>query len=99
VRRTEQLVCLVPVWDPWMQNMLRPLVEAAGYRVIDDPQDEAADVVIASLGEELPEDASGKTIWLRSEPDSAGKKDQSIYRYDRAALLMALKTAGAGRGK
>ncbi len=99
VRRTEQRVCLVPVWDPWMQNMLRPLVEAAGYRVIDDPQDEAADVVIASLGEELPEDASGKTIWLRSEPESAGKKDQSIYRYDRAALLMALKTAGGGRGK
>ena len=40
-----------------------------------------------------------KTIWLRAEPDAAGKKDESIYRYDRAGLLMALKTAGAGRGK
>src|SRR5438270_3154791 len=28
--RREQLVCLIPDWDPWMQNMLRPLVEAAG---------------------------------------------------------------------
>jgi two-component system chemotaxis sensor kinase CheA len=98
-RKIEQLVCLVPVWDPWMQNMLRPLVEAAGYRVIDDPQDEAADVVIACQGEDVPDDTSGKTIWLRSEPEAAGKKDQSIYRYDRAGLLMALKTAGAGRGK
>jgi two-component system chemotaxis sensor kinase CheA len=98
-RKIEQLVCLVPVWDPWMQNMLRPLVEAAGYRVIDDPQDEAADVVIACQGEDVPDDTSGKTIWLRSEPEAAGKKDQSIYRYDRAGLLMALKTAGAGRNK
>ena len=95
----EQRVCLVPVWDPWMQNMLRPLVEAAGYRVIDDPEDEAADVVIASLGEEVPAESGGKTIWLRSEPEASGKKDQSVYRYDRAGLLMALKSAGGGRAK
>jgi two-component system chemotaxis sensor kinase CheA len=97
-RKSEQRVCLVPVWDAWMQNMLRPLIEAAGYRVIDDPQDEAADVVIACLGEELPADADCKTIWLRSEPEASGKKDPSIYRYDRAGLLMALKSAG-GRNK
>src|SRR6059058_970654 len=89
--RSDQLVCLIPDWDPWMQNMLRPLVEAAGYRVIDDAENEKADVVIASLGEELPEDASHKTIWLRTEPEAASKKDFSIYRYDRAGLLMALK--------
>jgi two-component system chemotaxis sensor kinase CheA len=98
-RKTEQLVCLVPGWDPWMQNMLRPLVEAAGYRVIDDTEDEKADVVIACVGEELPEEASRKTIWLRSEPEVAGKKDDSIYRYDRAGLLLALKSSGMGRAK
>lgn len=98
-RKPDQRVCLVPVWDPWMQNMLRPLVEAAGYRVIDDPEEETADVVIASLGEEVPEDSGGKTIWLRSEPEASGKKDQSIYRYDRAGLLMALKSAGGGKAK
>jgi len=97
--KKEELVCLIPDWDPWMQNMLRPLVEAAGYRVVDDAENEKADVVIASLGEELPEDASHKTIWLRTEPEAASKKDFSIYRYDRAGLLMALKSAGAGRGK
>ncbi len=98
-RAKEQLVCLVPGWDPWMQNMLRPLVEAAGYRVIDDAEDGRADVVIASLGEELPEGADDKTIWLRTEPEPKGKKDESIYRYDRAGLLMALKSTGTGRGK
>jgi two-component system chemotaxis sensor kinase CheA len=98
-RKVEQRVCLVPIWDPWMQNMLRPLVEAAGYRVIDDPNEEAADVVIACQGEEVPEDASAKTIWLRAEPEAAGKKDASIYRYDRAGLLMALKSANGGRSK
>jgi two-component system chemotaxis sensor kinase CheA len=97
-RGTEQLVCLVPGWDPWMQNMLRPLVEAAGYRIIDDADEEKADVVIASVGEELSDEATEKTIWLRTEPEAAGKKDDSIYRYDRAGLLMALKTA-SGRGK
>jgi two-component system chemotaxis sensor kinase CheA len=98
-RTTEQLVCLVPGWDPWMQNMLRPLVEAAGYRVIDDAENERADVVIACVGEELTTESNGKTIWLRPDPEASGKKDDSIYRYDRARLLMALKSAGAGRGK
>ena len=95
----EERVCLVPCWDPWMQNMLRPLIEAAGYRVIDDPEEEKADVVIATVGEELPRESVDKTIWLRDEPEASGKKDQSIYRYDRAALLMALKSASVGRGK
>ena len=98
-RSMEKLVCRIPCWDPWMQNMLRPLVEAAGYRVIDDAEEEEADVVIASVGEESPEDASDNTIWLRSEPEAVNKKDQSIYRYDRAGLLMALKSVAAGRGK
>jgi two-component system chemotaxis sensor kinase CheA len=97
-RRKEQLVCLVPDWDPWMQNMLRPLVEAAGYRVIDNAEEQKADVVIASLGEELPEGTDDRTIWLRPEPEPKGKKDESIYRYDRAGLLIALKSAGSGRG-
>jgi two-component system chemotaxis sensor kinase CheA len=98
-RATEPLVCRLPSDDPWMQNMLRPIVEAAGYRVVGDDHDGDADLVIAPQGLDLPEQAAGKTIWLRTEPDAAGKKDQSIYRYDRAGLLMALKSAGGGSGK
>jgi two-component system chemotaxis sensor kinase CheA len=98
-RAGEQLVCRLPGDDPWMQNMLRPIVEAAGYRVIGDEADCEADLVIASQGAEASGEAAAKTIWLRTEPEAAGKKDDSIYRYDRAGLLMALKSAAGGRGK
>jgi two-component system chemotaxis sensor kinase CheA len=95
-RTSDPLVCRIPGDDPWMQNMLRPIIEAAGYRVVGDEDTSEVDLVIASQGEQIPVDAS-HTIWLRSEPESAGKKDDSIYRYDRAALLMALKSAGRGK--
>jgi two-component system, chemotaxis family, sensor kinase CheA len=95
----QPLVCRLPSDDAWMQNMLRPIVEAAGYRVVGDEHDGDADLVIAAEGADVPGDAAGKTIWLRAEPEAAGKKDESIYRYDRAGLLMALKSVGAGRGR
>jgi two-component system chemotaxis sensor kinase CheA len=98
-RSIEQLVCRLPTNDPWMQNMLRPIIEAAGYRVVGDDHEGEADFVIATQGVEIPGAAAKKTIWLRSDPDADGKKDESIYRYDRAGLLMALKSAGAGRSK
>jgi two-component system chemotaxis sensor kinase CheA len=94
----EPLVCRLPSDDPWMQNMLRPIVEAAGYRVVGEG-DEPADLVIAAQGSDVSTDTAAQTIWLRSEAEASGKKDASIYRYDRAALLMALKTAGSGRAK
>ena len=91
------LVCRLPSDDPWMQNILRPMVEASGYRVVAEGEDEAPDLVIAAQGSEVGE-AAKRTIWLRPEPEAAGKKDDSIYRYDRAGLLMALKSV-AGGGK
>jgi len=98
-RTMEPLVCRLPSDDPWMQNMLRPIVEAAGYVVVGDEHGGEADLVIAARGADVPDDSATKTIWLRTDPETTGKKDESIYRYDRAGLLMALKTAGAGRGK
>jgi two-component system chemotaxis sensor kinase CheA len=98
-KATGQLVCRLPSDDPWMQNMLRPIVEAAGYRVVGSEDAVEADLVIASVGAEVGEDSAGRTIWLRSDPDTEGKQDNTVYRYDRAGLLMALKSAAAGRGK
>jgi two-component system chemotaxis sensor kinase CheA len=96
----DRLVCRLPDDDPWMQNMLRPIVEAAGYRVIGDKDEAPADLVIAAQGADVASEAASQTIWLRSDPEAAGKKDSSIYRYDRAGLLLALKSVGAGgRGK
>jgi two-component system chemotaxis sensor kinase CheA len=96
-RQTVPLVCRLPASDPWMQNMLRPIVEAAGYRVIGDDGQGEADLVIAAQGDDVGDAA--RAIIIRSEPEPAGKKDESIYRYDRAGLLMALKSAGGGKGK
>jgi two-component system chemotaxis sensor kinase CheA len=93
-RESETLVCRLPDDDPWMQNMLRPMIEAAGYRVVADDSADQADLLIASKGAKAGEESARRTIWLRSEPEPAGKKDDSIYRYDRAGLLMALKSAG-----
>ncbi len=98
-RETGLLVCRLPTDDPWMQNMLRPIVEAAGYRVIGDTEESEADLVIASQGSDMPTEVAKRTIWLRTEPEASGKKDESIYRYDRAGLLVALKSASAGRGR
>jgi two-component system chemotaxis sensor kinase CheA len=97
-RNEKPMLCHLPGDDPWAQNLLRPIVEAAGYRVVSDDEAADADLVIASKGTE-PVGASAKTIWLRSDPEAAGTKDDSIYRYDRAGLLMALKSASGGKGR
>ncbi|MBA3835919.1 MAG: chemotaxis protein CheW, partial [Sphingomonas sp.] len=95
-RRSDDLpLCRLPGGDPWMQNLLRPIVEAVGYRVVGDEHEGETDLVIATDGK--PADTKGsRKIVLRSAPDAAGDDDGSIYRYDRAGLLMALKSASAG---
>ena len=82
-----------------MNNILRPIVECAGYQVVAlgsiDPAD--IDVVIAS--DDVPEIAAGEgaeVLKLRAQPD-ADDGDDSIYRYDRAALLAALGRSAARR--
>jgi len=90
-----QLVCRLPEGDAWMQNMLRPIVEAAGYLVIGENDELIPDLVIASEQSPIETADAAHTIVLRSEPDG---EDHTIYRYDRAGLLMALKAASAGSG-
>jgi two-component system chemotaxis sensor kinase CheA len=96
----EPQVCQIPAGDPWMQNMLRPLVEAAGYRVTDGSEDLQPDLVILADGQAAEiAPAAARTIRLRTDPEPAGEEDRSIYRYDRAGLLVALKSSSAGRGR
>jgi two-component system chemotaxis sensor kinase CheA len=96
VRPASQLVCRLPEGDAWMQNMLRPIVEAAGYLVIGEADELAADITIVSEGREVAGDSGGRVLRLASDPDAADGQDK-IYRYDRAGLLIALKSASAGR--
>ena len=80
-----QPVCALPQGDPWVDNMLRPLIESLGYRIAQagDP----VDVLIALEDQDVPEDVN--VVRLRSALDG---KD-SVYRYDRAALIGALAAA------
>jgi len=96
VRPSTQLVCRLPEGDAWMQNMLRPIVEAAGYLVIGEADELTADITIVSHGREVDPAESGRILRLATDPDAANGAD-SIYRYDRAGLLLALKSASAGR--
>ena len=80
-----------------MQHMLRPIVEAAGYRVVGEEEEGEADLVIVTDGKSAADTAAARRIVLRADPDAAAEGDESIYRYDRAGLLMALKAAGRGK--
>ncbi|MGA9581736.1 MAG: chemotaxis protein CheW [Allosphingosinicella sp.] len=92
-------VCAIPAGDPFMDAILRPLVESAGYIVVDSgaPGSETASIVIASDGAgdvEPPEGA--RLVRIRAEAEGEG---DSIHRYDREALLAALAGEAPAQGR
>ena len=90
-RRDKAPVCALPSGDPWMDHMLRPLIESLGYEVVAAGEGVAADILIARAEDDAETGvAAGEVLRLRSRPELAGENDNSIYRYDRVALLDAL---------
>ncbi|HYD24759.1 MAG TPA: chemotaxis protein CheW [Croceibacterium sp.] len=87
-----ELTCRLSNDDGWMRNFLGPIIEAAGYRIAvgDEPVD-IAFVDFAAEGEAFAD--ARKAIRLRDRPGSGDGSD-TIYRYDRAALMAALVRAG-----
>jgi two-component system, chemotaxis family, sensor kinase CheA len=79
-----QAVCALPQGDPWIDNMLRPLIEGLGYRIARGAEE--ADIVIAREQDEVPADAN--VVRIRASAEGEG-----IHRYDRAALIGALSAA------
>lgn len=79
--------------DNWMREILRPLVEAAGYGVAfaDSADASRAQIVIAD-GEAAPETPGVATLRLRAEPTGG----EGVWRYDRPALMQALNGARGG---
>ncbi|WP_040370896.1 chemotaxis protein CheA [Blastomonas sp. AAP53] len=79
--------------DPWTRNILAPLVAAAGYRPIltsADADDDGVDAVISIIvGDAAPAPVAlrGQIIRLSDSISSTGQDCDTIYRYDRAALL------------
>ncbi|MDB5697483.1 MAG: chemotaxis protein CheA [Alphaproteobacteria bacterium] len=95
------LVCALAD-DGWMENILRPLIQGAGYRTvrIGDADAADADLVIITAEAEVPPAAPAADILkLRAGPAPSGPGDDSIYRYDRARLLSALGDRAAAKGK
>jgi len=97
VRASARLVCRLPSDDPWMQNMLRPIVEAAGYLVVGEHDELIADLVIRSDGQAVTSTGNARVLTLAADPDAATGEGR-IYRYDRAGLMLALKATNQGSG-
>jgi two-component system chemotaxis sensor kinase CheA len=96
-------ICLLAdAEDPWTRQVLRPLIEAAGYRVVlpGETAAEQAEVVIGSEHSPMHPDRNVPMIRLRAGPDGAGSREGSVYRYDRSGLIEALRgRTAAGRGR
>ncbi|MGQ0661074.1 chemotaxis protein CheA [Sphingosinicella sp.] len=90
-------VCALPVGDPWIDTMLRPLLEGLGYRIVAAGEGVAADIFIAGTDDTPPAVGGTEILRLRASPEPASENDSSIYRYDRDALLSALGAAGGRR--
>ena len=90
-------VCRLDLQDAWVRNMLRPIVEAAGYAVVAADTEADADLAIAWAGTAAATQAR-RTLFL--SPDAEGAANENhVYRYDRAGLLLALRDAAAGKGR
>ena len=98
VRASARLVCRLPSDDPWMQNMLRPIVEAAGYLVVGDDHELLPDLVIRSDGQPVTPTGDARVLTIAADPDAATGEGR-IYRYDRAGLMLALKATTQGSGR
>jgi two-component system, chemotaxis family, sensor kinase CheA len=96
--RQRRRVCAIPSGDPWLDNMLRPLVESLGYEVVTAGEDDArADLVIATADSPPPPARPGTQLVRLAATEAAADGADTIYRYDRAALMAALSGAGSKR--
>jgi two-component system chemotaxis sensor kinase CheA len=95
-RSLDAPLCRLPVDDPWARTILAPLIESAGYRIVDDGFEGTADVTIATeAGGTCGDD--GAVITLCADPDHAAHLPGALYRYDRAGLVAALAAIRSGK--
>jgi two-component system chemotaxis sensor kinase CheA len=91
--RQARPTCRVPTGDAWTDAFLRPIIESAGYRIVQGQ--EGADIVILGAQDEAPPASSGRILRLSAGAEPGGECRGGIDRYDRDALLAALKGARA----
>ncbi|HEV2568305.1 chemotaxis protein CheA [Sphingomonas sp.] len=82
--------------DRWSREILRPLLETAGYRVGFGAVETQAQPDIILAGADTPAgQVAAPVIRLRAE--LSGTSDDSVYRYDRVGLLSAIERQLAKR--
>ena len=92
---TKRPLCLIHAdRDGWMAGFLRPVIEAAGYRCVTRLPTEEQPAMALAMDDAIPP-GDLPTIRLRREP--TGNAD-SIYRYDREAVIAALADRIAAGG-
>jgi two-component system chemotaxis sensor kinase CheA len=82
--------------DPWMQEILAPLIRQAGYEAVmgGDVKPEEADIVLCLAQSPVVESIVDRpVVKLRNAQRPQGPDDDSIYRYDRDALIAAIELA------
>jgi len=95
-RAVEPPTCRLQSGDAWARTILAPLIESAGYRVVDETFQGAADVAIANEAG-TPGLAAATVITLCADPGRAEQAPGSLYRYDRAGLFAQLAALRTGR--
>ncbi len=95
LHRRRTLRCKLPGDDEWVRNFLAPLVEGNGYTLVDG-EDEPADLTFQIGAADTGSTGRGQVIRLRSDARPDGADATTIYRYDRDALLNALKNVAGG---
>lgn len=88
--------CTLPEGE-WARAILAPLVTAAGYDIIAEPDAGAIGIVfedVYEVAEALGRPLPSRVIRLRDQPEAPANAE-TIYRYDREGLLAALAAAAA----
>ena len=78
----------------WMRTFLRPMLEQAGYRVVERLRDDERPALVLTQDDALSTVVPGAgtpVVRLRASPADTG--DGSIYRYDREGVLQAVRQA------
>lgn len=84
----------------WAQIFLRPIIEGMGFCVVEQlAEHQRADLLILTEAQPpaaLP--AADTVLTLRSAPEPDQSRPDSLWRYDRPALMAALKSSMQHRG-
>jgi len=96
----EEPLCLFAGSDTaWMESFLRPVVEAAGYRVVTRLEGGEKPVIALAMGDvvEVPS-ADIPIVKLSKRKDKQVAEGDAIYRYDRDRIAQVLAERRASTG-